>query len=423
MPVGGEFRLQPRRLQRPPPKSTIATPPSTRIIPTAATSTFSSVMMTLRMKPERTRRITAPRTIMMAPRRADFRTELFGRTGYLICRARFRAGPSPARWILSGLPQANVGAPLTFSIGESGLMVEPQLGMTMDGLIEIARKAEELGFGYIFRSDHLLPTDERRGLDSPECWTSLGVLAASTRRIKFGPMVSPIGFRNPAILAKMACTIHSASHGRLQLGVGAGWYAAEYEAHGFPFPDFRTRIAQFAEALAIVSEMVNRGRVDFTGAYFSAHADCLPRPAGRMHLIVGGRTKPVVRLAGKFADEWNTFRISAPDLSGLRRLLQDSAGGRSLEVTEMGPYLVAESETKLEKYAALHAAALGQSESPGEIISRMKRRGAPCGTVQEFVDQLRLREDSGFKRVYFQTLAPRNTEMVELLADTLKGKV
>jgi alkanesulfonate monooxygenase SsuD/methylene tetrahydromethanopterin reductase-like flavin-dependent oxidoreductase (luciferase family) len=302
-------------------------------------------------------------------------------------------------------------------------MVEPQLGMTMEGLVEIAKKTEELGFGYFFRSDHILPTDERRGIDSPECWTSLGVLAASTSRVKFGPLVSPIGFRNPALLAKMACTIHSISQGRLQLGVGAGWYEVEYRAHGYPFPGFRTRVAQFAEALEIISAMINKGKVDYEGTYFSAHTDCMPRPRGHMHMIIGGRTKPVVRLAAKFADEWNTFRSLSSDLKGLKALLAESSGGRTPDVTEMGPYLIAESKSKLEEYAALQASNLGQKISPGDVIARMKARGAPCGTVQEFVDQLRSVADSGFKRVYFQTLVPQNTAMIELLADTLKGRL
>ena len=302
-------------------------------------------------------------------------------------------------------------------------MVEPQLGMTMDGVLEIAKKTEELGFGYFFRSDHILPTDERRGLDTPECWTSLGVLAATTRRIKFGPLVSPIGFRNPALLAKMACTIHSISQGRLQLGVGAGWYEAEYGAHGFPFPDFRTRVAQFAEALEIISAMINKGRVDYEGTYFSAHTDCMPKPGGHMHMIIGGRTKPVVRLAAKYADEWNTFRSSKSDLAGLKTLLAETSAGRTVDVTEMGPYLIAENQSRLEEYAALQASDLGQRISPGEVIARMKGRSAPCGTVQEVVDQLRSKADAGFKRIYFQTLVPQNIAMIELLADTLRGKL
>ena len=317
----------------------------------------------------------------------------------------------------------SLGSQLPFTINESGIMVEPQLGMSMGELVDVAKKAEDLGFGYFFRSDHILPTDERRGIDSPECWASLGVLASSTSRIKFGPLVSPIGFRNPALLAKMACTIHSASHGRLQLGLGAGWYEAEYRAHGFPFPDFRTRVAQFAEALGIISAMVNEGSADYDGTHFSAHTDCKPRPEGHMHMIIGGRTKPVVRLAARFADEWNTFRSSSSDLAGLKTLLAEGSEGRAVDVTEMGPYLIAGSQSKLEEYAALQASTLGQRISPHDVIARMKARGAPCGMVQEFVDQLRSMADSGFKRIYFQTLVPQNTEMIELLADALKGRL
>src|ERR1700746_3135026 len=111
-------------------------------------------------------------------------------------------------------------------------MLEPQLGMAMNEFIDNVKMTERLGFGYLFRSDHLLPTDDRRGIDSPECWASLGAIAASTHKIRFGPMVSPVGFRNPALLAKMACTLHSFSGGRLQLSAGAGWYEPEFRAHG-----------------------------------------------------------------------------------------------------------------------------------------------------------------------------------------------
>jgi alkanesulfonate monooxygenase SsuD/methylene tetrahydromethanopterin reductase-like flavin-dependent oxidoreductase (luciferase family) len=299
-------------------------------------------------------------------------------------------------------------------------MLEPQLGMTMDQLLKTARQAEELGFGYFFRSDHILPTNDKRGMDSPECWTSLGAVAASTGRIKFGPMVTPIGFRNPALLAKMACTLHSFSHGRLQLAVGAGWYEAEYRAHGFPFPDFRTRVAEFREALEIISAMVTDGRVDFDGKYFSAHTDCLPRPDGHLSLIVGGRTKPVVRLAAEFADEWNFFHMSNEEFSGLMAVLQGTMGGSEVEATEMGPFMIAKDESGLEENAKLQAKKLGQEISSKELIARLRERDAPCGTVEEFVDQLLAKSKAGIKRMYFQTLVPENTTMTELLADTLK---
>ena len=308
-------------------------------------------------------------------------------------------------------------------IDECGLMFEPQLGMTMDQLVDGARLAENLGFGYVFRSDHLLPTDNRRGLDSPECWTSLGAISAATKHIRFGPMVTPIGFRNPALLAKMACTIHSFSSGRLQLAIGAGWYEAEYRAHGFPFPDFKGRVSQFKEALQIVTSMVNDGTVDFDGRYFSAHTDCFPRPSGHMHLIVGARTKPMVRLAAKGADEWNFFHMTKAEHAILQAVLDNASGGRNVIVSEMGPYLLAKTESGLENSAKKQIGAMGMNISPRDLISRLREREAPCGLVEDFVERVRAKHEAGVQRLYFQTLDPSNNDMSELLADTLKGGI
>lgn len=312
---------------------------------------------------------------------------------------------------------------MVLSKEDCGIMLEPQLGMSMAQLIDVAKQAEDLGFGYLLRSDHLLPTDNRRGMDSPECWTSLGAIAASTNRIRFGPLVSPIGFRNPALLAKMACTLHSFSHGRLNLAVGAGWYEAEYKDHGFPFPDFRGRVAEFKEGLDILTLLIRSGRADFDGKYFSAHTDCYPRPYGHLHLTIGGRTKPVVRLAGRQADEWNFFHLTRAEVSALRDVISQSSSGRRLDITEMTPYMVAKDQEGLEEAARLQAAKLGQSYSPKEVLERLRARDAPCGTVDDFVDQVRARADAGLNRVYFQTLVPENTQMTELLADTLGSGV
>jgi alkanesulfonate monooxygenase SsuD/methylene tetrahydromethanopterin reductase-like flavin-dependent oxidoreductase (luciferase family) len=300
-------------------------------------------------------------------------------------------------------------------------MLEPQLGMSAAQLIETARLAEELGFGYLFRSDHLLPTDGKRGIDSPECWTSLGAIAASTKSIKFGPMVTPIGFRNPALLARMACTVHSLSGGRLQLGIGAGWYEAEYIANGYTFPRFSERLGQFREALAIVSSLVREGRADFDGRYFSAHTDCLPTPSGNLHMIIGAKSKPMVRLAACVADEWNVL-VSPPEgFLELKRVFDAAVGPRRVLISEMGPFMIGRNERELEASAGLQASKLGQSISPQELLKRIRSRDAPCGTPEDFLEQVRARMDAGIGRFYFQTLVPENVAMIKLLADTLRG--
>jgi len=280
---------------------------------------------------------------------------------------------------------------------------------------------EELGFGYLFRSDHLLPTDGRRGIDSPECWTTLGAIAASTRTLRFGPMVTPVGFRNPALLARMACTVHSLSEGRLQLAMGAGWYEAEYVANGYSFPRFSERLGQFREALTIVSSLVREGRVDFDGRYFSAHTDCNPRPSGDFHLIIGAKSKPMVRLAARVADEWNVFVLPREEFRGLKTIFDAAAGPRKVLVSEMGPFMIGRNEGELEASARLQASKLGQEVSPQDLLKRIKSRNAPCGTPEDFLEQVRTKLDSGIGRLYFQTLVPENRAMVELLADTLRG--
>jgi alkanesulfonate monooxygenase SsuD/methylene tetrahydromethanopterin reductase-like flavin-dependent oxidoreductase (luciferase family) len=308
-----------------------------------------------------------------------------------------------------------------FSIKDCGLMLEPQFGMTMEQLVQTARQAEDLGFGYLFRSDHLLPTDDSRGVDSPECWTSLGAIAASTSRIKFGPMVTPIGFRNPAILAKMACTLHSFSGGRLQLAIGAGWYEPEYRAHGYEFPSYKVRKKQFQEGLSIILSMVREGRVDFDGEYFSAHTDALPRPAGRMHLIIGAKSKSLVALAGRYADEWNFLASPPGSYKEMKRALDGASSGRDVIVSQMGPFLIGETRAELLANARRQLEKFKRKDTPEALLESIRKRGAPCGTVEEFVGQLGSLADAGVQRLYFQQLVPENRAMTELLARTLKS--
>lgn len=309
------------------------------------------------------------------------------------------------------------------SLKDFGIMLEPQLGMTMEDLLEASRYAERLGFGYVFRSDHLLPTDDRRGIDSPECWTSMGAIAASTRQIKFGPMVSPIGFHNPAILGRMALTVHSYSGGRLQLGIGTGWYEPEYIAHGFEFPPFPTRAGQFSEALEIIRTMIMEKRVDFDGVYYSAHTDCFPRPSGKVHLIIGGRSPRVVKAAALFADEWNFFTRKPEDFIRGREVLESTRGEREVATSETGPFMLGKTDAEVEQNARKVVSAQSMAVSATEFVGQLRQDGSPCGTVDEFVGQMRERMDSGVSKFYFQFLTHDDKQLMELLADTLREKL
>ncbi len=305
------------------------------------------------------------------------------------------------------------------SLSDCGLMLEPQFGMTVGEIVEWAKYAEKSGYGYVFRSDHLLPTTRTEEImDSPECWVTMGALAVSTKTVKFGPLVSPIGFRNPALLAHMACTLDSFTGGRLVLGVGAGWFEEEYAAHGYDFPRFQVRKDQFAEAIRIIRPLTEGSRVDFQGKYYAAHT-CLPKPKDKVHLIIGGRNQEVVKIAASYADEWNDSTYdSTPDaIRKLTGLLDSKKTGRKIEISRMGSFIIGENQKDLELRIAHRSKLTGTSLT----AEKLKERGVLCGKPDEFVSQLNAVIEAGVQKFYFQVLNPEDKEMIDLLTDTLRN--
>ena len=174
--------------------------------------------------------------------------------------------------------------------------------------VAMARRAEELGFDSLWLGDHLLyrfPDGTSRG--PWEAWTMLSALAASTSRIRLGPLVAATAFHAPAMLAKLIATVDEVSGGRLVVGLGAGWNETEFRAFGFPFDH---RIARFEEAFTIVRTLLRDGQIDFDGRYFQAR-DCelLPRPArpAGPPLLIGSRGERMLRITLPHVDAWNVW--------------------------------------------------------------------------------------------------------------------
>lgn len=299
------------------------------------------------------------------------------------------------------------------SIEECGLMLEPQLGMSVEGIVTWAKYAEKSGYGYLMRSDHLLPTGHvEQGINSPECWVTIGAIASSTTRIRFGPLVSPIGFRNPALLARMANTLHVSSAGRLVLGIGAGWSEREFVEYGYEFPRFGTRIEQLVEAVRIIRPLTQGKEVNFKGKHFSAHT-ALPASKESMHLIVGGRNKEIVRIAAESADEWNIY---SPTIECFRKAKNLLPANRKIIISWMGPFILGQNKADIQRRVSNY------SKLEGRILSldELRKRGLPCGCKDEFIEQVRSFEEAGVQRFYFQILDPKDKQMIELLTDTLK---
>jgi alkanesulfonate monooxygenase len=307
-------------------------------------------------------------------------------------------------------------------------MFEPQQGLSVEELAQWAEYAEKAGYGYFFRSDHLLPMRSMRNVDetrgSTECWVTLAAIASRTRKIRFGPMVSPIGFRNPALLARMACTLHSYSRGRLVLSIGAGWYKREYLAHGYKFPRLKDRMHQLREAVAIIRPLSQGERVDYDGKFFSAHLACLPKPVGPIRLVIGGNSDAAMALACQYADELNVtkeFSITAKTHNELREGLQSLLVSREIDVSLMTPFLASDNSRELESRVKRY---MKLTRMRGEVRNAMKEliaRGVMCGTANEFSAQVKERLALGFKRIYFQILDPSDKAMVKTLTQILRA--
>jgi alkanesulfonate monooxygenase SsuD/methylene tetrahydromethanopterin reductase-like flavin-dependent oxidoreductase (luciferase family) len=176
--------------------------------------------------------------------------------------------------------------------------------------VAMAQTAESMGFDSLWFVDHLLYKEGATTVPPQgvrECWSILAALAAVTSRVELAPLVSCTGYRNPALLAKIADTVDEIANGRLILALGAGWHEPEYQAFGFPFDH---RYSRFEEALTIIYGLLRDGQVDFEGTYYSAR-ECELRPRGprgnHIPIMLGTRGEKMLRLTARYADQWNAW--------------------------------------------------------------------------------------------------------------------
>ena len=202
-----------------------------------------------------------------------------------------------------------------YTLGQLRIFTEPQQGATYDDLLAVARRAETLGFDAFFRSDHYMAmggADAPAGLPgSSDAWITLAGLARDTSSIRLGTLVTPATFRHPGVLAISVANVDQMSGGRVELGLGAGWYREEHEAYGLPFPDIAERFDRLAEQLEVVTGLWQTRpgeRFDFAGKHVVLHdSPALPKPVQQpVPIIVGGAgRRRTPELAARFATEFN----------------------------------------------------------------------------------------------------------------------
>ena len=194
---------------------------------------------------------------------------------------------------------------------ELNVMIEGQEGLTWERWQRLARAAEDGGFGGLYRSDHLTGLFGDPTRPSLETWASLPWVATATKRIRFGPIVSPLTFYQPALLAKQAAAIDQLSGGRFDLGIGAGWNEMEHRMFGIPFPPLRERMDRLECGARAIRQLWRGTPVTLDQPYAPlVEAQSFPLPTG-VRLIVGGRgERRTMRVAAELADEWNVTRVT-----------------------------------------------------------------------------------------------------------------
>lgn len=191
-----------------------------------------------------------------------------------------------------------------------GVQTYPQ-HTTYAEMLQVWREADELGFDTAFAFDHFIPIGGDPTGPCFEGWTLLSALAAQTKRIKVGLLVTGNTYRNPAVLAKMAATVDHVSNGRLILGIGAGWYEREHTAYGIPFSTSSDRARQLVEAIQVIKLLFTQDKSNFTGKYYQLKdAPFSPKTVQKPHppILIGGMGRKVVQpLAARHADMWDFF--------------------------------------------------------------------------------------------------------------------
>ncbi len=301
---------------------------------------------------------------------------------------------------------------------EIAIMIEGQNGLTWPRWQAIVRLVEDLGFVGLYRSDHFTnarPPD----MESLELWVSLTWLAANTRRIEFGPLVTPFSFRHPALTARMASAVDDLSGGRLTLGLGGGWQDREHQLFGFDLLDMNERFARFEEGLECVTQLLKSDApVNFQGRFFHLDgAQLLPRPQrpGGPHILVGGngyrRTLP---LAARYASEWNANFVSVEDFTKANARLDSllAAQGRaatSLKRSLMTGCIFASDRPRLDKKIAAR----------GRTREELLARGMLVGAGAEIKPQLQRLEEAGVQRVMLQWLELDDLDGLRVLAEVV----
>jgi len=299
------------------------------------------------------------------------------------------------------------------------IFTEPQQGASYDELLTLAQATERLGFDAFFRSDHYLRMGDGDPLPGPtDAWTTLAGLARETSRIRLGTLVTSATFRHPGVLAIQVAQVDAMSGGRVELGLGAGWFAEEHAAYGIPFPPVGERFDRLEEQLEIIDGLwTATGPYTFRGKHYQlTDSPALPKPvqSPRPPVIVGGHGKKrTPALAARFADEFNVPFAKLEDVTPMydRVRAASEAIGRPAPPTFSAAAILCVGRDDAE--VRRRAAAIGRE------VDEMRENGGIVGTPDQVVETIKAYESAGAARLFLQVLDLSDLDHVELVASAV----
>lgn len=303
--------------------------------------------------------------------------------------------------------------------------VEPQQGATYADQLAVARSAEDLGFDAFFRSDHYLAMSGDGGPGPTDLWVTLGAIARETSRIRLGTLVTSATFRYPGPLAIAVAQVDEMSGGRVEFGLGSGWFEAEHQAYGIPFPSVGERFDRLTEQLAVITGLWTTPKGEtfgYAGEHYTiADSPALPKPVQDPHppIVIGGTgAKRTPALAARYAAEFNVPFATIDVVGKQFQRVADAvaAAGRAPDsIVYSSAFVLCAGRDEAE--VARRAAVIGRE------VDEMRSNSPLVGTPSEIVDKLGPWSELGVQRVYAQVLDMSDLAHLELLASDVMPQV
>jgi len=297
------------------------------------------------------------------------------------------------------------------------IFTEPQLGAAYSDQLKVAQHAEELEFDAFFRSDHYLSMGNSDGLPGPtDSWVTLGALAVQTSRIRLGTLVTSATFRYPGPLAISVAQVDQMSGGRVELGLGAGWFEAEHRAYAIPFPPVKERFDRLEEQLAILTGLWGTPlgqRFNYSGTHYGiVDSPGLPKPAQspRPPLIIGGKgPKRTPQLAARYADEFNVPFGSLEETGQMYERVRRACAEEGREA----PVL-----------SAAQTIAVGRTEADAKARAAVLGQEPPLyGTPERVVEQIKAFAELGASRLFLQIIDLTDLDHLDVIATELAPRL